>query len=158
MATMLTPQRAARLVEQHALEPALPGLGEILDSLAAATFGATARTPYEAEVRRATQRVLVEQMIALADDAPMPHVRAIATDRLSSRMAALRRTGATGDERAHRALLASDIERFIERPAGAADSPELPEAPPGAPIGEPSLDWLTRLEPPCTFWQMRPWH
>ena len=86
----------------------------------------------------------------------MPQVRAIATDRLSSRMAALRRPGATGDERAHRALLASDIERFIERPADAADSPQLPEAPPGAPIGEPSLDWLRRLEPPCTLWQMRP--
>jgi hypothetical protein len=156
--TVLTSQRAARMVEQHALQPALPGLGEVLDSLAAATFGASARTPYEAEVRRATQRVLVEQMIALAKNAPMPQVRAIATDRLSSRMTALRRPGATGDERAHRALLASDIERFIERPAGTADSPPLPEAPPGAPIGEPSLDWLERLEPPCTLWQTRPWN
>jgi hypothetical protein len=97
-------------------------------------------------------------MIALAKNAPMPQVRAIAADRLSSRMTALRRTGATGDERAHRALLASDIERFIERPAGTADSPPLPEAPPGAPIGEPSLDWLERLEPPCTLWQTRPWN
>jgi hypothetical protein len=133
-------------------------LGEVLDSLATATFGATARSPYEAEVRRATQRVLVDQMIALARDAPMPQVRAIATDRLRSRMTALRRPGATGDERAHRALLASDIERFIERPSGTADSPPLPEAPPGAPIGEPSLNWLERLEPPCTLWQTRPWN
>ncbi|HUF29357.1 MAG TPA: zinc-dependent metalloprotease [Gemmatimonadaceae bacterium] len=158
LSTILTPQRTARMVEQHALEPSLPSFGEVLDSLSSATFGSAARTPYEAEVRRAVQRVLVEQMIALADGAPMPQVRAIAADRLTSRMVALRRPGATGDERAHRALLASDIQRFLERPATTADAPQLPEAPPGAPIGDPSLDWLMRLEPPCTLWQARHWH
>jgi hypothetical protein len=154
---MLTPQRAARMVQQHALEPALPGLGEVLDSLGGAAFGAAARTPYEAEVRRAVQRVVVEQMLALAGSAPMPQVRAVVTDRLTRRMAALRRPGAAGDEAAHRALLASDIERFLERPAEVAESPRLPDAPPGAPIGQPALDWLERMEPPCSMWELRGW-
>ena len=157
VSAMLSPQRSARLVLQHALEPALPGLGEVLDSLGSAAFGASARTPYEAEVRRAVQRVVVEQLMALAGTAAMPQVRALATDRLARRMTALRRPGASGDEAAHRTLLAADIERFMERPGSALDAPGLPEAPPGAPIGEPALDWLTRLEPPCSHWLLHGW-
>jgi hypothetical protein len=155
--TLLTPQRSARLVQQHALEPALPGLGEVLDSLGSAAFGAAARSPYEAEVRRAVQRVLVDHLIAIAGSAPMPQVRALVTDRLSRRMAALRRPGATGGEAAHRALLAADIERFLERPGSTSEAPSLPDAPPGAPIGEPALDWLMRLEPPCSLWDLGGW-
>ena len=40
--------------------PALPGLEEVVDRLVKATFDATTATPYEAEVRRAMQRVLVD--------------------------------------------------------------------------------------------------
>jgi hypothetical protein len=29
---------------------------------------------------------------------------------------------------------------------------EIPAAPPGAPIGDPGMDWLQRLEPPCSWW------
>jgi hypothetical protein len=155
--TLLTPQRAARLVQQHALDPSLPGLGEVLDSLGGSAFGAAARTPYEAEIRRAVQRVLVEHMVSIAGGAALPQVRALATDRLSRRMAGLRRPGATGDESAHRALLAADIERFLERRGDAVDAPSLPDAPPGAPIGEPALDWLLRLEPPCSAWDRHGW-
>jgi hypothetical protein len=157
VSTVLTPQRAARLVQQHALQPALPGLGEVLDSLSGAAFGGAARTPYESEVRRAVQRVVVEQMLALAASAPMPQVRAVVTDRLTRRASALRSASATGDERAHRLLLVSDIERFLERPGEPLESPELPEPPPGAPIGQPALDWLLRMEPPCSMWEMRGW-
>lgn len=87
----------------------------------------------------------------------MPQVRALVTDRLSRRMAALRRPGATGGEAAHRALLAADIERFLERPGSTSEAPSLPDAPPGAPIGEPALDWLMRLEPPCSLWDLGGW-
>jgi hypothetical protein len=27
----------------------------------------------------------------------------------------------------------------------------LPSAPPGAPIGEPAMDWLRRIEPVCSI-------
>jgi hypothetical protein len=42
---LLTDTRAARLVEQHALDPALPGLEAVLDQLLTSTFGATSATP-----------------------------------------------------------------------------------------------------------------
>src|SRR6202020_174139 len=43
--------RSARMVAQHAVEPALPGLEEVIDRLTKATFDAAAATPYEMEVR-----------------------------------------------------------------------------------------------------------
>jgi hypothetical protein len=55
-------------------------------------------------------------------------------------------------EAASYALLSRDIGRFLTRPGDAFSSPSIPVAPPGAPIGEPALDWLGTLEPPCSWW------
>ena len=41
----------------------------------------------------------------------------------------------------HAQTMAMDIRRFLERPVEPAALPETPEAPPGAPIGQPSLSW-----------------
>jgi hypothetical protein len=41
------------------------------------------------------------------------------------------------------ALLARDIKRFLENPEG-FKRPAPPVVPPGAPIGEPDLDWIRR--------------
>src|SRR6185295_5624369 len=54
--------RAARMVAQHAVDPTVPGLEEVLDRLTKATFDAATTTPYEAEIRRAEERVLVSRV------------------------------------------------------------------------------------------------
>ena len=54
------------MVEQHAVDPTLPGLDEVIGMLVDATFKATTATPYEAEIARTTQRVLVENLMTLA--------------------------------------------------------------------------------------------
>ena len=149
---ILEAPRAARLVEQHALDPSIPGLDAVIDRIFAATFGAAAATPYEAEIARATQRVAVEHVINLATNASMPQVRAIAShllDRQRKRLA--QPQPLTPAQTAHAALLAADIKRFLERPAPPATRQDLPEAPPGAPIGEPAMEWLRRIEPPCSW-------
>jgi hypothetical protein len=135
--------RAARLVEQHDLDPALPGLGEVIDSLLAGSLTAHAATPYEAEVRRATTRVVIEGLMKLAANAPMPQVRALATLRLQRSAAALR-AAPGGDEadRAARTLLAADIQRFLDRPYRPEAQPSDLTIPPGAPIGEPAMEPL----------------
>ncbi|MCI0437464.1 MAG: zinc-dependent metalloprotease, partial [Gemmatimonadetes bacterium] len=140
---MLTASRAARLVEQSGLDPSVPGLDEVLDAVLDAVFNAPAANPYEQEIRRAVQRVAIEQIMSLAGGAPMPQVRAIATHRLRSRATTLaaNQDAQNGDD-AHVALLAMDIRRFLERPAAPYAQAGLPEAPPGAPIGEPAMDWL----------------
>ena len=88
-------------------------------------------------------------------------MRAIASLKLE-RLAARMRTANAGaaapgsqaeGERAHRALMAADIKRFLERPmvdaAGGRIMPPSP-APPGAPIGDSGQNWLAR--PPLCEW------
>jgi hypothetical protein len=137
--------RAARLVAQHSVDPKLPGLEEVIDRLTKATFDAPAANPYEAEIRRAEERVLVDRVMWLATGSPNAQVRAIATLKLSKLTNRLKGF-ATGDEaeEAAQMLLAADIKRFLERPAEMMKPIPAPEAPPGAPIGESPMDWLAR--------------
>lgn len=139
------------MVAQHAVDPTLPGLEEVIDRLTKATFDAPAGTPYEAEVRRGEQRVLVGRVMWLSQAAPNSQVRAVASLRLSKLAARLRSEAASaeGDQSAHLAL-AADIKRFLERPADAWRVLPVPEAPPGAPIGETGMDWLAPA-PACTW-------
>jgi len=137
--------RAARLVAQHAVAPSLPGLEEVIDRLTKATFDAPVANPYEAEVRRAEERVLVDRVMWLATGSPNAQVRAIATLKLS-KLADRLKGAALADEgeQAAQMLLSADIKRFLERPAEMMKPMPAPEAPPGAPIGESPMDWLAR--------------
>jgi hypothetical protein len=150
ISNVLDNARAARIVEQLAIDPALPGLEEVIGVLADATFKAATATPYEAEIARATQRVLVDDLMTLAAGAPMAQVRAIASLALKNRMTAMTIGPATsGDRAAHASLLAADIKRFLDRPIAPTPRMETPEIPPGAPIGEPAIEWLRLSESSC---------
>ena len=141
--------RAARMVAQHVVDPELPGLEEVLERLSAATFGAAAATPYQAEVRRAAQRVLVDRVTWLATASTNAQVRAVASAWLQTQGDGLRAKVAANDaERAHQTLLAADIKRFLERSADAPPIMPAPPAPPGAPIGDEDRGWLD----PAPWW------
>ena len=88
----LQADRAARMVAQNAVDPSLPGLGEVIDRFVKATFDAPTASAYEAEVRRAAERVLVDRVQWLAMSAPNGQVRAIA----------LAQAAAAGGAAAHR--------------------------------------------------------
>jgi Met-zincin/Domain of unknown function (DUF5117) len=149
---LLDDARAARLVQQKALDSALPGLETVIDQLTAAAFGAQGADAYENEIARAVQRVVVEHLMTLASNADMPQVRAIAAQKLQQRQQRLTSVTAThGSSSAHASLLASDIKRFLDRPFAPATRTEIPSAPPGAPIGDPGMDWLDRMEPGCSW-------
>jgi len=136
--------RSARMVAQHAVDPSLPGLEEVIDRLTRATFDAPVASAYEAEIRRAEERVLVDRMMWLATGAPNGQVRAIAFLKLGKLAARLRGEVVQGEgELAQHTLLAADIKRFLERPAETMRVMPAPDAPPGAPIGgDPGMDWL----------------
>jgi Met-zincin/Domain of unknown function (DUF5117) len=143
--------RAARMVAQHAVDRSLPGLEEVVDRLTKAVFEAPVASPYEAEIRRATERVLVDRMMWLATGAPNGQVRAIASFKLAKLATRLKAEVAPAEaEQAQRALLAADIKRFIDRPADPMRIVPAPDAPPGAPIGDPGMDWLAPA-PVCSW-------
>jgi len=143
--------RSARMVAQHSLDPTLPGLEEVIDRLTKATFDAPVGSPYEAEIRRAEERVLVDRVMWLATGAPNGQVRAIASLKLAKLAARLKAESPAGEsEQAQHSLLAADIRRFLERPADPMKPMAAPDAPPGAPIGDPGMDWLSPA-PPCSW-------
>ncbi len=151
---LLQPDRSARMVAQHAVEPALPGLEEVIDRMTKAVFDAPVANPYEAEVRRAEERVLVDRVMWLAQTSPNGQVRAIASLKLSKLAGRLRAdTAATAEaEQAQHQLLSADIKRFLERPmAEGVKFIPAPDAPPGAPIGDMPQDWLA--PPPGAAWE-----
>ena len=151
--SLLTADRAARMVEQAALDPSLPGLGTVLGRLIDASFGATANGTYEAEVKRAVEGVVVDRIEWLAANAAMPRVRAVSTFVLQTMHGNLMAM----NDSPHAATLALNIERFLERPAGPISTPGVPGAPPGAPIGQPAMDWLGvyGIGAPATDWLSR---
>jgi hypothetical protein len=153
-AQVLTGSRAARLVAQHAVDPTLPGLTDVLSRMRAATFEASTANAYEAEIARAVQRAFIDQLIALAGDAPMPQVRAEALATLvdigaQSGAASAPINASDSAARAHHLLIATDIKRFLDRPLEPVKLPTLPSPPPGAPIGSGETLYCD--------WEMRKW-
>jgi len=137
-------ERAARLVEQSALDPRMPSFTQVVDRVVEATFGRATRDAYEAAVSRATQRVVAEELMRLAYGAPMPQVRAEAALKLEQLRARMQTPApaASEAERAHRLALATEIRRFQERPYEPARRAPALQIPPGAPIGSVDSEWL----------------
>ena len=137
-------ERASRLVAQHAVDPSLPGLEDVIDRFTRATFDAPTANTYEAEVRRAEERVLVNRVAWLAAASGNAQVRAIASLKLNRLANRLRtETGKTEADVAHRALLVADIKRYLDDPSKVREIViAAAPAPPGAPIGDMPNDWL----------------
>jgi hypothetical protein len=153
LAILLEPSRAARLVQQHALDSSLPGLEEVLQDVFAASLGASVNSAYEAEVKRAVEGVVLDRTMWLAANSPMRQVRAISFGALSRVRDDLQDKGSSDP---HAQLLAQDIQGFLDRPRDAITEFTPPSAPPGAPIGQPAMDWLGQMEPWCS-WQDDAW-
>jgi hypothetical protein len=143
VASILDDQRGARLVQQHALDASLPGLDEVIDRLVDASFGATPANGYHAEINRAVERVVTDHLMRLAATADMSQVRAVATQALVDlHDSVTSQSGVSDADAAHNGLLARDIQRFLTRPGDVYTPATLPSPPPGAPIGEPALDYV----------------
>jgi hypothetical protein len=77
--------------------------------------------------------------------------------KLSKLGARLKSAGSANEsEAAQNTLLASEIRRFLDRPAETAKMVPTEAAPPGAPIGgDTGMDWLARV-PMCTWSSQHP--
>ncbi len=135
---VLHPHRANRLVNFHALDPAQPGLGEILDTLIARTWRAPREQGPAATVQQLTEHAVLDGIMRLAVAEPAgPLAREQATSGLVNlaaflgRRAQLAGTSSLGD---HYRYGKRRIDRFLEDPQKYPPLPS-PQAPPGSPIG-----------------------
>ena len=162
VSNILQPARSARLVEQHALDTAVPGLFEVIETLVESTFNVASSDRYEVEVQRAVQRVVVDRLIWLSSVAPMAQVRAVSEYWLEDVVRRINESTGLGgwqaridestvggmEARAHFEALQRDIRRFLGRPGDSVEPWEAPVVPPGSPIGDPGFCWLP--EPFCS--------
>ena len=131
---LLHPERMARLVNNHALDPGQPGLGEVLDRLTGKTWGASEpENPYRRAVQDAAERSVLNGMMREAMNPDNPaRVRAILEDRLLRLGTEL---GELADRTPHEALAAADIHRHLDRDQSLDPGARRPALPPGSPIG-----------------------
>jgi hypothetical protein len=146
---LLHPERAARLVQQHARDEEQLGLTQVFHELFQ-LFESEPESGYHAEINRATQGVIVAAVMGLATGAEMPQVRAEANLALSGLSEALtgRLEQTSGADRAHYLMVVEEIERWKDRPMEPRPAPGYPDAPPGSPIGSEAMDWATLS---CSF-------
>ncbi len=142
LALLFNPERANRLVENHARDSREPALDEVIRATLKATAMPAPQTGgaqgLTLEVRRAVDSRILEALLALAAS-PEASTQTRATVRAELRLMSdeLSKSGATGgdEEQAFRAMEAARIEEYFRDPAKFVPAKPVP-APPGMPIGE----------------------
>ncbi len=138
---MLNPERAARLIEEHAADATTPSLDDVIHALVGATFQASvAQSATRDEIRHVVENVVMVKLMALAADTKAAAAaRAAATRSLVNLKSWL--DNETQPHPAFHEYAAAAIQRFLDKPE-AAEVPELPEPPPGQPIGDDGESFL----------------
>ena len=136
---LFAPERAARLIEQHARTPASPGLGDVLDAIVDATWKARRPAGLRGELARVVDQVVLSELIGLSRAAAAsPQTRAIASLKLQAlKTWAAAARPADPAERAHLAYAAQQITE-LQRDARVIE-PAPAEPPDGPPIGSPGM-------------------
>jgi hypothetical protein len=135
---ILQPERVERLFAFHARNPSAPSADEVMSTMVASVYDkATATTPYEASLRRAARRAVVDALLSLASNPrATTDARAVAEsnlNRLATRLAAS--TGTDADDRAANGAVVRDARNWLERRIAPPRTTGVIQLPPGTPIG-----------------------
>lgn len=135
---LLEPNRAERLIENHARDPRYPGFSELVDDLIKATWQAQLTSGYDGAIQRTVDSVVLNHLMSLAANEKAPaQVRAVASlklDGLKDWAATEYRSASDESRRAQLFFTQQEIERFEKNPA-AVKIPEPAPPPAGDPIG-----------------------
>jgi len=139
---ILNAERAARLVEHHALDASQPSLDEVMERLLGATWKAAPLKGLPGQVQSAADGVVLYDLMELAANQAAPaQVRATAFAKLDGlRDWLLHTPSADPPAAAFRQYAAGEIKRFGDDPKRIT-VPRPPAAPPGMPIGDDEPDF-----------------
>ncbi|RKY87579.1 peptidase [candidate division KSB1 bacterium] len=136
---LLQYERAGRLIDLHEKNKDNPGLIEVIDEIFSHTwFKKTPSEPYRAELSRACEEAVVNELMALADNPDASYrVRAVASYKLNELLLWIKKryNSVSGMEKAHYFEISNIIERFLNRPFEPDRYLIRPVLPPGSPIG-----------------------
>jgi hypothetical protein len=124
--------RAARTVEQHGRNAAVPGFGEIVNAVIQRTWSAPRPADgYGLAIQEAVQSLVVQRLMDVAADVSATSAVRMHASAGLRRIKALAATAAT----AHAAGTREDITRFLARPAEPFKKTDPLPTPAGEPIG-----------------------
>ena len=137
LSLLLHPQRAARLVQQKALDPQMPGLQEVLQQLMNSTFKSSPKGHYAQEVQNQINYNVLQNILGLAaDDDATPQVKAVTFATINELDAWLKQKKGANFEQMQR-----EIELFRKDPSAYKILRTVPGIPDGSPIGSTGIDY-----------------
>lgn len=133
---LLHPERAARLVQQHAINKDLPGLPQVLNELIDNTFKLTFKHVYLQEVQNAINYNVLQHLMNLAahKDAT-PAVKAVAFSKISELQRWFTEKKRGDQNTVIHQQFSREIAQFLKDPSQFTALPVAPQIPDGAPIG-----------------------
>src|SRR5690606_37001942 len=133
---LLHPERAARLVQQHAINKDLPGLPQLLNELIDNTFKLTFKHVYLQEVQNAINYNVLQHLMNLAahKDAT-PAVKAVAFSKISELQRWFTEKKRGDQNTVIHQQFSREIAQFLKDPSQFTALPVAPQIPDGAPIG-----------------------
>lgn len=147
---LFAPERAARLIEQHARQSQSPGLEELFRTTLGATWKARRQPGIRGEIARVVNQVVLHHLMMLSRaESASAQTRAIAAQTLRELKAWTRVAAASArdpSERAHLAYAGQQISELQNDPRRLEAPPAEP--PDGPPIGSQSYD-LELSGDPC---------
>jgi hypothetical protein len=148
---LLQPERASRLIAQHALDPDLPDLGFLIDKIIETTWKTPEINGYHGEIKRVVEKLVLQHLISLSvDREASAQARAIGLYKVNGlkEWIAARPSSLSDGQKAHNYYCLTLINDFEQKPGEAVDILSPLAAPDGAPIGQDSPNWL---QPVCDF-------
>ncbi len=143
---LLHPQRASRMVSNHAVDPLQPELQVLIDKLVFNTWQTIYDDPYLGEIQRTTDNLVLHHLIQLASDqSAATHVRAITMykiDELSLWIEGQLEYIRDSQLEPHYFYALKQISYFRDHPEEFEHETPL-EPPPGQPIGDCGLNHLS---------------
>ena len=135
---VLQPDRVERMIVSHARNSAAPSADEVINTMIESMYSAAlASTPYEAGLRRAGRRAVVDALLSLASNPrATSDARAIAEHHLNRLATRLATASATDNEdRAANGAVVRDARNWLDKRIAAPRNASLIQLPPGTPIG-----------------------
>lgn len=134
---LLHPQRAARLVQQKALDQQQPGLEEVLQQLVNSTFKSSPKGHYLAEVQNQINFNVLQNLFELAAARnATPQVKAVTFAAINDLDSWLKQKSGANYSQMQR-----EIEAFRKDPSAYEIQKSVPTIPDGSPIGTPGFEY-----------------
>ena len=127
---LLNPERANRLIEQHAISNANLSLNEVLTKLISHSFDLKVKTSYEKEIAHTLQYITIQNLMNLiASDQASPQVKSVANETLDDLFTSLKSDKSTFNNQLIRELIS--FRKYPEK----FDVHKVSKIPDGSPIG-----------------------